>query len=204
MAPPRHATQRKQVWLKSGYNEGHFTLQAETVFRPYLPSHCSGVGQIYHMAHTAHVLRAVYISLNWESNMTHFTLEAKEFFVPVSPCITVGWAKCATWHSLGMRYKHCKLGWFRSVIKGTLLLRPKQFLCPYHPSHYSWVTEKYCMALAAHALRAVQVRLNLSIMKGNYTHDAENVLRPYPPPTAVGGLKIPHGTPCACVTCIAS
>jgi hypothetical protein len=34
-----------QIKLKSVINDVHFTLEAETVFRPYLPSHCSGVNE---------------------------------------------------------------------------------------------------------------------------------------------------------------
>jgi hypothetical protein len=36
--------------LKSVSNEVGFTLEAETVFRPYLPSHCCGVTEICHNA----------------------------------------------------------------------------------------------------------------------------------------------------------
>jgi hypothetical protein len=35
-----------QVRLKSVNNEGHFTLQVETAFRPDIPSLCSGVTEI--------------------------------------------------------------------------------------------------------------------------------------------------------------
>jgi hypothetical protein len=50
MALHTHALQLLQGWSKSVSNEGHFTLEAETVFSPYLPSHCSGVTEICHMA----------------------------------------------------------------------------------------------------------------------------------------------------------
>jgi hypothetical protein len=43
MVLPAHALQPVRVRLKSVSNEGHFTLEAETVFRPYLPYDCSGV-----------------------------------------------------------------------------------------------------------------------------------------------------------------
>jgi hypothetical protein len=42
LALPTHALQSMLVWSKSVSNEGHFTLVAETVFRPYLASHFSG------------------------------------------------------------------------------------------------------------------------------------------------------------------
>jgi hypothetical protein len=45
----------------------------------------------------------------------------------------VGWQRNTTWHSLRMIYKQCKLGWCRSVMKATLLLRPKQFFVRIYP-----------------------------------------------------------------------
>jgi hypothetical protein len=38
-----HALQAVEVSLKFVSNEGQFTLEDETVLRPYLPSNCSGV-----------------------------------------------------------------------------------------------------------------------------------------------------------------
>jgi hypothetical protein len=46
VAFPAHALQGLQDRIKSVSNEGHFTLEAETIFRQYLPSHCSGVTKI--------------------------------------------------------------------------------------------------------------------------------------------------------------
>jgi hypothetical protein len=43
MALPTHALRAVQVRLKSVGNEGYFSLEAEKVFRPYLPSDWSGV-----------------------------------------------------------------------------------------------------------------------------------------------------------------
>jgi hypothetical protein len=71
-----------QVSLKSVSNEGHFTVEAETVFRPYLLSNCSGVNEICNMALPAHVLRAVQVRLKSVSNERHFTLEAEKLFRP--------------------------------------------------------------------------------------------------------------------------
>jgi hypothetical protein len=78
-----------QVRLKSVSNEGHFTLEAETLLRSYLPLHCRGVTEIYHMALPAHALRAVQVTLKSVGNEGQFTLEA-EFLVPISSSIAVG------------------------------------------------------------------------------------------------------------------
>jgi hypothetical protein len=48
MALPAHVLQVVQVTLTSVSNEGHFSLEAQTVFRPYLPKDCSGVTVIPH------------------------------------------------------------------------------------------------------------------------------------------------------------
>jgi hypothetical protein len=75
MAFTAYALQPVEVMLKSISNEGQFTLEAETVCRPYLASHCSGVNEIRHIALPAHALRAVQVELKSISNEVHFTLE---------------------------------------------------------------------------------------------------------------------------------
>jgi hypothetical protein len=54
-------------------------------------------------------------------------LRPKQFFVRISPRITVGSLSNTTWYSLYMRYKQCDLGWSQSVMKGTFLVMPRQF-----------------------------------------------------------------------------
>jgi hypothetical protein len=66
-----NALQAVHVRLISVSNEGHFTLEAETVFRPYLPSHWSGVTKICHMALPAHALLTVQVRLMSVSNEGH-------------------------------------------------------------------------------------------------------------------------------------
>jgi hypothetical protein len=51
---PAHALQIMQVRFMLVSNEGHFTLEAKTVFRPYVFSHWSWVTDICHMALPAH------------------------------------------------------------------------------------------------------------------------------------------------------
>jgi hypothetical protein len=79
-----------QVKLKTVSNEGHFILEAETVFPPYLPSHCSGATEMCHVALPAHALQSVQVRLSLVSNEGHFTLEAKIVSVPISPFIAAG------------------------------------------------------------------------------------------------------------------
>jgi hypothetical protein len=56
MAPPANALQAEYVSLKSVSNEGHFTLEAETVFRPYVASRFGEVIKNLHLALPAHPL----------------------------------------------------------------------------------------------------------------------------------------------------
>jgi hypothetical protein len=119
MALPVHVLHSVKVRLKSVSNEGHFTLAAETVFRPYLPAHSSGVTEICHMVHPAHALRAVQVWLKSVSKEEHFTLEAQT--VRITHRVTVECVKYPTLHSQRMLYDQSKLGCSRSVMKGTLL-----------------------------------------------------------------------------------
>jgi hypothetical protein len=56
-------TRTVQVRLKWVCNEGHFTFVAETVYGPYLPSHCSGVTEILKIVQSEYELQAVLIML---------------------------------------------------------------------------------------------------------------------------------------------
>jgi hypothetical protein len=80
-----HALHSVQVWLKAVCNEGHFTLEAETVVPLYLPSHWSGVTEISHMTRPAHAVLEDDIRFKSVSNEGHFTLEAQTIFYTVHP-----------------------------------------------------------------------------------------------------------------------
>jgi hypothetical protein len=82
MALPAHALREGQGRLKSKSNGGHFTIEDEKLFRPYLPSHCSGVTEICHLELPALALRAVNLMLKSVSNVGHFTLETLRVFSP--------------------------------------------------------------------------------------------------------------------------
>jgi hypothetical protein len=62
-------------------------------------------------------------------------------------------------------------------MKGTLILRLKQFFRPYLPSHTSGVTNICYIALRAHALQSVQVRFKSVTNEGRLTHEAKIVIR---------------------------
>jgi hypothetical protein len=79
-----HALQAVQVRLKSVSNEGHFTLEAETVFRMYLLTNCCGFTEISHIALSTNLLQEVQFMLKSVSNERQFTLKAEKFVV-VSP-----------------------------------------------------------------------------------------------------------------------
>jgi hypothetical protein len=110
MAVPAHALPAVQVRLKSVRNEGPFTLEAETVFRPYLPSYCSGVTQVYNMELPTHALLALQVRLITESNKGHFILEAQTVFHPYIPSHCSAVTETCHMAPLRMRYVQCQLG----------------------------------------------------------------------------------------------
>jgi hypothetical protein len=83
-ALPAHAPLSVNISSKLVRNEGHFTLDVETVF-PYLPWDCSGVTEYYDMLLSAHGLQAVQARLKSVTNEGHFTLDAEMVFGPHLP-----------------------------------------------------------------------------------------------------------------------
>jgi hypothetical protein len=79
MVPTAHVLQAVQVTLSAVSNEGHFTVEVETVFLPYLPKVWNGLTERWHMVPTAHVLEAVEVTLKVVSNQGHFTIEVESF-----------------------------------------------------------------------------------------------------------------------------
>jgi hypothetical protein len=65
------------VRLQSVSNEGHFTVEAETVFHPYLASPSSKVSESSHVILPAQALQAVQVTLKSVSNEGHFTIAAE-------------------------------------------------------------------------------------------------------------------------------
>jgi hypothetical protein len=68
--------------LKLGSNKGHFTLDAETVFRPHLAKRSSEVTQTSHLALSAHAPKPVLVWWKSVSNKGQFTVEAETVFRP--------------------------------------------------------------------------------------------------------------------------
>jgi hypothetical protein len=85
MVLPAHAVKSVQVYLKAVSNEGHFTLEVETVFRPYLPYDWSGVTEQYQMVLTVPGLQAVQDMLKSVSNKAEFNLEDERVSCPYLP-----------------------------------------------------------------------------------------------------------------------
>jgi hypothetical protein len=83
MAHPVHTLQPVKDTYKSDSNERYWTEEDEAVFRPYLPSNCSGVSETIHVVLHASALKAVQIRFKSVSNKGHYTLEAETVFRPI-------------------------------------------------------------------------------------------------------------------------
>jgi hypothetical protein len=115
------------VTLSSVRNKGHFTLVAETVFRLHLPSHCSGVNEICHVTHSAHVLRAVKDGSKSVSDEWHFTIDAETVFHPHIPSHYSGVPEICHIKLPAHALREVQVRLESVSNKGTLLLRPKEF-----------------------------------------------------------------------------
>jgi hypothetical protein len=80
-APSVQALTLAQLRLDSICIQGHFTLEVQTVSRPYLLSTCSGVTEIHYMALSEHAPQAVQDRVQSVCNEGHFALEAKKIFL---------------------------------------------------------------------------------------------------------------------------
>jgi hypothetical protein len=102
IAPPLQPPQPHPLWSKTGSKEEHFTLEPQTVFRPYfyLALPCSRVTQTLHVALSPHAPQPVPVWSKSRNNKGHFTAEAERFFVAISPSTAAGWLKHHTWHSI--------------------------------------------------------------------------------------------------------
>jgi hypothetical protein len=147
---------RVHIWWNSVTNERHFTLEAETVFRPYVASHCRGVTETSHVALPSHTPQTVHVLSKSIFNEGHFTLEAERFSVRILPRITARWPKCQAWHPHIKRYKQGKFGRNWSVVRGTSLVRPEVFM-PHLASFCSGMTETSHLALPSQWLQAVRI-----------------------------------------------
>jgi hypothetical protein len=129
VALPPHAPHVLQAWSKLESNEAHYTLKAETVFRPYHASHCGGVTQESQVVLPSYVAQRVQARSKSGSNEENFTLEAETLS---HPYLASHYSRL-TVHSLSLRDTQCNFVRHRAVTKGTLLLKPKQFIVPISP-----------------------------------------------------------------------
>jgi hypothetical protein len=112
------------------------------------------------------------------SNEGYFTLQAETVFIPIVPRMETELLRHHNLHSLPAFYKYCKFGGNRSVKKGTLLLRPKQF-CPYLISNVTGVTETVQLAFPASFLHALQVWAKSVSNEGHFTDEQVTIFCPY-------------------------
>jgi hypothetical protein len=124
---PAHGLQAVQVSFKSVSNDGYFTLEVEKNFSSVSPPGLQWGYWVVPHGTPSHAVKAVQVRVKALSNEGQYIMKSKQFSVRISPTIAVGPLSNTTWYSLRMRYKQCKLGWRRSVMKGTLLLSSKQF-----------------------------------------------------------------------------
>jgi hypothetical protein len=161
-----HALETIKAWLKLMNNEGHFTLETKTAFRPYLASHSSGVTEISHLTLPTHSLQLVQIWSNSVGNEGHFTRRSKQFFVPISHRISEGGIIFVIWCSLPTCHNRCTFGRNRLITKGTLLHRPKEFLVPVSPGVVAgWMSHHSVQPLLTSYNRS-KVGRNRSVTKG--------------------------------------
>jgi hypothetical protein len=80
VALPLHLPQPLQVCSQSGTDKGHITLQAETVFRPYIASHFSVVTHTSQVAFPPHAPKPLELWLKSDSKKGQFTLEVETVF----------------------------------------------------------------------------------------------------------------------------
>jgi hypothetical protein len=93
MSLPAHALRVLLVRVNSISNEGHFTLEGETVFRLYLLSHFSGVTE---MCHTSSLrMRNEHCKFGWTLSVMKGLLRPKIFGL-CNPRIAMGWLIYAT------------------------------------------------------------------------------------------------------------
>jgi hypothetical protein len=171
---PEHALQTVKVWSKS-VNDGHFTLEEETVFRPTSPRHVAEWLKHDNWCSLPMRYKQCKCGGNRSIMKGPLILRPKKPLVPNLPRISTGWLKHHMWHSLPMCYKQCKFGRYGWVKKGTLPWTPtvsRSCLA----SNCSGVTETWQLVLPTHALQAVQLWSKLVNNEGHFTLEDETVL----------------------------
>jgi hypothetical protein len=122
---------------------------------------------IRHRALPVNEICEEHVRLESVSKEGDFTLKAERIFRPICPRIAEEWLKYATCHSQHMCYVQCKLGWNRSVVKGTLLFRSKHFFARIS-THIAvwWLDNTTWHSLGMH-FNHCKLGWNRSAMKGS-------------------------------------
>jgi hypothetical protein len=76
VALEKHIGYAVQVWLKSVSNEWYFTLEDQTVFRPYLAFRCSGMNETSKFTLHTDELPTLQVGLISVSKEGYFSLDA--------------------------------------------------------------------------------------------------------------------------------
>jgi hypothetical protein len=105
-------------------NKGHFALDAERNFLPYLANHWNRENETWHVVLVDHKLHALQICWKTISNERHFTLEAEIFLHSYIHFNRNGFTQTSHVALTALRYEQCKFGTNLSVMKGTLLKNP--------------------------------------------------------------------------------
>jgi hypothetical protein len=112
-----------QIWSKSVSKDGRFVTETQTVSRPYVAFHCSGVTEITNLILPTHPVQTVQVWTKSGIKEGHFNLEAEAVFLPYLTSHCIGVTETSYLELPTDALKYCKFGRNRSVIKATLLLR---------------------------------------------------------------------------------
>jgi hypothetical protein len=82
LALPAPVLQVLQVWSKSVFSEGHFTLEVETLSLPDLTLHFRQVTETSKLIMPTHALEAGQLWLRSVGKQGHFTLQGETVFRP--------------------------------------------------------------------------------------------------------------------------
>jgi hypothetical protein len=152
-----HALKAERIMFESLTNERHFTLEAETVCRSYLPSHSIAVTENCHTALPVHSLQTLQVRLKSVSSEGIFSLRAETVFAPYLPShCSVVTEMCHM--ALSAHASRAVQVTLKSVTtKGTLPLWPKQILV----RMYTRIAMGWLISPTLHSIRIRYKQCNL-------------------------------------------
>jgi hypothetical protein len=169
---------RSASWSKSNSNEGHFILETERIWRPYLASRCSGVAQASQVALTPHAPQPVQVWSKSGSNEGHFTLQNKTLLVLSQRCDSN--ITCCTMYQA----VQISSSWGRN--EGHITLHDERAFRLYVASHCSGVKQISHMAVSHHSPEPVHIWSKSGSNEGHITTETEKPFVPPSPRIAVG------------------